>query len=133
MVTTLKNWKLLPGKIVWVYASKLVACMYHPLDKLYWFQSDLSLFTSLFRNVRKSDQPFGGIQLIVSGDFLQLPPVAKGSNKARFCFQVRNIQPTFLEIMLLSSLFCFFSIVLNPTHSYLKRVFYIILLINDYK
>ncbi|PVD22918.1 hypothetical protein C0Q70_16178 [Pomacea canaliculata] len=39
------------------------------------------------RNVRKSDQPFGGIQLIVSGDFLQLPPVAKGSNKARFCFQ----------------------------------------------
>ena len=40
------------------------------------------------RVVRKSDQPFGGIQLIVCGDFLQLPPVSKDKN-ARFCFQVR--------------------------------------------
>ncbi|KAK7476044.1 hypothetical protein BaRGS_00032671 [Batillaria attramentaria] len=38
------------------------------------------------RTVRKSDQPFGGIQLIVCGDFLQLPPVAKGGTP-RFCFQ----------------------------------------------
>lgn len=47
------------------------------------------------RVVRKSDQPFGGIQLIVCGDFLQLPPVSKDKN-ARFCFQVRvkvNLSP----------------------------------------
>ncbi len=29
----------------------------------------------LFRKVRKCERPFGGIQLIVSGDLLQLPPV----------------------------------------------------------
>lgn len=29
----------------------------------------------LFRNVRKEDRPFGGIQIIVSGDLQQLPPV----------------------------------------------------------
>ncbi|XP_070195917.1 ATP-dependent DNA helicase PIF1-like [Littorina saxatilis] len=36
--------------------------------------------------IRKSDQPFGGIQLIVCGDFLQLPPVSR-DRTARFCFQ----------------------------------------------
>ncbi len=40
------------------------------------------------RSIRRSTEPFGGIQLIVSGDFLQLPPVTKGKDKANFCFQV---------------------------------------------
>lgn len=39
------------------------------------------------RVMKKSDQPFGGIQLIICGDFLQLPPVTKGKEKVRFCFQ----------------------------------------------
>ncbi|XP_056912691.1 ATP-dependent DNA helicase PIF1 [Takifugu flavidus] len=42
------------------------------------------------RSVRRSPQPFGGIQLIVCGDFLQLPPVSKGKEKASFCFQARS-------------------------------------------
>ncbi|XP_033506294.2 ATP-dependent DNA helicase PIF1 [Epinephelus lanceolatus] len=42
------------------------------------------------RSVRRSTQPFGGIQLIVCGDFLQLPPVSKGREKASFCFQARS-------------------------------------------
>ncbi|XP_023226143.1 ATP-dependent DNA helicase PIF1-like isoform X2 [Centruroides sculpturatus] len=39
------------------------------------------------RIVRNNQKPFGGIQLILSGDFLQLPPVTKGSEKCTFCFQ----------------------------------------------
>lgn len=40
------------------------------------------------RHVRKNDKPFGGIQLILCGDFLQLPPVVdKGKSGKRFCFQ----------------------------------------------
>jgi ATP-dependent DNA helicase PIF1 len=31
------------------------------------------------RTVRKNDSPFGGIQLILTGDFLQLPPVSPSS------------------------------------------------------
>ncbi|KAF3699156.1 ATP-dependent DNA helicase PIF1 [Channa argus] len=42
------------------------------------------------RSVRRSTEPFGGIQLIVCGDFLQLPPVSKGKEKAAFCFQARS-------------------------------------------
>ncbi|XP_044076240.1 ATP-dependent DNA helicase PIF1 [Siniperca chuatsi] len=45
---------------------------------------------SVARSVRRSTEPFGGIQLIVCGDFLQLPPVSKGKEKARFCFQARS-------------------------------------------
>jgi len=39
------------------------------------------------RVVRGNNKPFGGIQLILCGDFLQLPPVSKGGKKTRFCFQ----------------------------------------------
>lgn len=46
------------------------------------------------RQVRRNNRPFGGIQLIICGDFLQLPPVfkRKESNpvqeqQQRFCFQ----------------------------------------------
>ena len=42
------------------------------------------------RVIRKADSPFGGIQLILCGDFLQLPPVAKGKEKRKFAFQVKN-------------------------------------------
>ncbi|XP_068217056.1 ATP-dependent DNA helicase PIF1 [Palaemon carinicauda] len=39
------------------------------------------------RAVRGNDKPFGGIQLILCGDFLQLPPVTKPGEKRVFCFQ----------------------------------------------
>ncbi|XP_041359901.1 ATP-dependent DNA helicase PIF1-like [Gigantopelta aegis] len=41
------------------------------------------------RVVRQNDEPFGGIQLIMCGDFLQLPPVTKDDKKRKFCFQSR--------------------------------------------
>ena len=39
--------------------------------------------------VRKSKQPFGGIQLVLCGDFLQLPPVTKEGEK-KYCFQASS-------------------------------------------
>ena len=39
------------------------------------------------RRIRNQGRPFGGIQLVVTGDFFQLPPVPDpGSRDARFCF-----------------------------------------------
>ena len=37
----------------------------------------------LSRKIRKNDEPFGRIQIILSGDFLQLPPVKSSS----FCYE----------------------------------------------
>lgn len=39
------------------------------------------------REVRRNDRPFGGIQIILCGDFFQLPPVGKRDEKVKFCFQ----------------------------------------------
>lgn len=45
---------------------------------------------AIARAVRGSEAPFGGIQLVLAGDFHQLPPVAKGPDGAaarRFAFE----------------------------------------------
>jgi ATP-dependent DNA helicase PIF1 len=38
------------------------------------------------RKIRKNDLPFGGLQLIMVGDFFQLPPVSKGE-ETKFVFE----------------------------------------------
>jgi len=49
-------------------------------DKLAWIASA----------VRQDTRPFGGIQLLLVGDFLQLPPVTKDGGAPRFCFEARS-------------------------------------------
>lgn len=44
-------------------------------------------------------QPFGGIQLVVCGDFFQLPPVQLGP-KNRFCFKSQAWQELFPDVSL---------------------------------
>lgn len=47
----------------------------------------LSLVERVCRRVRKSGLPFGGLQVVLVGDFFQLPPVAKkGSKTVQFAF-----------------------------------------------
>lgn len=42
----------------------------------------LDMVDEVCRLVRRKDEPFGGIQLIMSGDFFQLPPINKGESRA---------------------------------------------------
>lgn len=42
----------------------------------------LDMVDEVCRGVRKNDKPFGGIQLIMSGDFFQLPPVNRNDSRA---------------------------------------------------
>ncbi len=48
----------------------------------------LNLVNQVLKHVRKSDKAFGGIQVVVAGDFFQLPPIgSKGeSNRDKFAF-----------------------------------------------
>ncbi|CBK21709.2 uncharacterized protein [Blastocystis hominis] len=41
------------------------------------------------RVLRCNDLPFGGIQVVLCGDFFQLPPVGLGRNGVIFCFEAR--------------------------------------------
>ncbi|CAJ0552604.1 Ff.00g006820.m01.CDS01 [Fusarium sp. VM40] len=47
---------------------------------------------AIARAVRETDEPFGGIQLVLSGDFFQLPPVRKGADDGspKFCFESKS-------------------------------------------
>ncbi len=47
--------------------------------------SVLDLINKVFQMVRQNDKAFGGIQLVVLGDFYQLPPVSQ-TNDVDFCF-----------------------------------------------
>lgn len=42
----------------------------------------LDMIDQVCRIVRKKDEPFGGIQIIMSGDFFQLPPINRGDSRA---------------------------------------------------
>ena len=48
----------------------------------------LNLVNKVLKYFKESDEPFGGIQIIVAGDFFQLPPVGKKEeqNRDKFCF-----------------------------------------------
>ena len=48
--------------------------------------------------IRRNSKPFGGIQLLFSGDFYQLPPVGNRNEKetSEFCFQSTEWDKTFL-------------------------------------
>ena len=47
----------------------------------------LDRLEQIARILRKNESPFGGIQVIFCGDFMQLPPVVKGSVDRRFAFE----------------------------------------------
>jgi ATP-dependent DNA helicase PIF1 len=42
----------------------------------------LDMIDEVCRLVRRKDEPFGGIQLLMSGDFFQLPPINKGDGRS---------------------------------------------------
>lgn len=64
-------------------------CQHLIIDEISMIDSELfDKIEAVARAVRKCDAPFGGIQLIICGDFLQLPPVNRQGENKKFCFQV---------------------------------------------
>jgi len=63
------------------------------------------LFTAMdtiLKAFKKNDKPFGGIQVILSGDFFQLPPISRAKDNKRFAWQAPSwkaldLQTCYLE------------------------------------
>lgn len=52
-------------------------------------------FCKIGQILRKNpNKPWGGIQIIVTGDFFQLPPVTKGNSMPKFCFEAATWDET---------------------------------------
>ena len=49
---------------------------------------------AIARQLRNNGRPFGGIQLVVTGDFFQLPPVPENGRAARFAFDAATWKTT---------------------------------------
>lgn len=57
------------------------------IDEVSMMPTDkFKLLDQVARIVRKKDRPFGGIQLVLTGDFFQLPPVVKDNKNRGFLF-----------------------------------------------
>jgi ATP-dependent DNA helicase PIF1 len=68
--------------------KQIMAVRILAIDEISMISADIfELLDYVLRYVRRVDAPFGGIQLILLGDFLQLPPVSHNENYSRFCFE----------------------------------------------
>lgn len=71
----------------------------------------LEYLDKLFKMVRNNNYPFGGIQVIFIGDFLQLPPVATKEersvyeNKGKYCFESKVWDELNLKTVYLSKIY----------------------------
>lgn len=69
------------------------------IDEVSMMHPDLFVkIDQLARKIRKRDEPFGGIQLILTGDFLQIRPVKSET----FCFQTESWKSCNFEIFYLT-------------------------------
>eukprot|EP00850_Spirogloea_muscicola_P007305 SM000036S13349 [mRNA] locus=s36:729059:731408:- [translate_table: standard] len=73
------------ARLRWLRAKALI------LDEVSMVDGDLfDKIEKIARNLKQSEKPFGGIQLVVTGDFYQLPPVKEGGQPQRFAFEAES-------------------------------------------
>ena len=73
-------------------AAQWRRCRCLVLDEISMIDADyFDKIEAVARAVRRSKAPFGGIQLVLCGDFLQLPPVSKPGETKKHCFQVSSL------------------------------------------
>ena len=73
-------------------ASQWRRCQCLIIDEISMIDAELfDKLEAIARAVRRSREPFGGIQLVLCGDFLQLPPVSKDAKTKEYCFQVGEV------------------------------------------
>jgi len=60
---------------------------------------------ALARTLRKDERPFGGIQLVITGDFFQLPPVPDYGREAKFTFEAESWSRCIPHTIKLTSVF----------------------------
>jgi ATP-dependent exoDNAse (exonuclease V) alpha subunit len=65
----------------------------------------LEILNIVFQEIRQNSQPFGGMQILFFGDFLQLPPVNRNSDELQFCFDSPIWHKLNLQNIILTEIF----------------------------
>ena len=67
------------------------------LDEVSMISGDfLDMLDRVCRHMKRNEKPFGGLQMIFSGDFFQLPPIVQQEGQPRYAFQAqswKNLNP----------------------------------------
>lgn len=80
----------------WIELNTLIIDEISMLDPILFDKIEL-----LARKIRNIERPFGGIQLILTGDFLQLPVV----NSKNFCFEAKSWSKCIDNVIYLTDIF----------------------------
>jgi ATP-dependent DNA helicase PIF1 len=76
------------------------------IDEVSMVDGDLfDKLEAIARELRKNGRAFGGIQLIITGDFFQLPPVPERGTVARFAFNANSWNSSIEETIALHKVF----------------------------
>ncbi|PGH03558.1 ATP-dependent DNA helicase PIF1 [Blastomyces parvus] len=76
------------------------------IDEISMVDGDLfDKLEEVARKIRNNGRPFGGIQLVVTGDFFQLPPVPDSTKLAKFAFSASTWNTTIQHTILLTHVF----------------------------
>jgi len=61
------------------------------IDEISMLSGDfLDMCDTVCRHMKRNDKPFGGMQAVFSGDFFQLPPIGRGSERPAYAFESRS-------------------------------------------
>lgn len=85
----------------------LICCDMLAIDEISMLDSEtFDYVNDVLKHVRESDRPFGGIQVLVFGDFFQLPPVPKKGKKndEAFCFESHTWKELNLKTVILKEI-----------------------------
>ena len=75
------------------------------VDEVSMIDADLlDKFDEVLRLVRNTNAPFGGIQMIFFGDFLQLPPVGEDGKPVKFAFEAGSWRKADVRVFLLTEI-----------------------------
>lgn len=86
--------------------KKLRSAKILAIDEISMISAEIfDMLNNLLKVVRQNERPFGGIQLILFGDFLQLPPVNKENGEIFFCFESEAWQEAQIETITLKDIF----------------------------
>ena len=73
------------------------------IDEVSMISKDLfNSIDRICRAVKKNSQPFGGMQVVLSGDFFQLPPVAPDNKRVEFVYKSSTWQELDLKVCYLN-------------------------------
>lgn len=87
-------------------ATKIRKCKMLAIDEISMMQGNTFSYIDLvLRQVRGNSKPFGGIQLLLFGDFFQLPPVEENEEGKDFCFETDVWKELELETVMLETIY----------------------------